>query len=149
MQLLSLGLASDIAISKNLLHHRSNDACPPHLTSKQKEYIRHAPQSHASKSLELIYSCMGGPLPISIGCSRYFIIFVDDFSLMTWISFIPTKSVIEAFKAWIEFKRYISPSNSNQITRFRSDNGTEFHNHKMQDDFRTLSIIWEPSAAYS
>ena len=39
--------------------------------------------------------------------------------------------------------------NPNQIARLRSDNGSEFDNHEMQDDLRRLGIIWEPSAAYT
>ena len=93
---------------------------------------------------------MGGPLPISVGGNRFFIIFVYDFSHMVWIFFMPTKSANSAFSAWTEFKRSIgSGINPNQISRLRSDNGNEFDNHEMQNDLCRLGINWEPSAPYT
>ena len=63
----------------------------------------------------------------------------------------PAKSAIEAFNAWTDFKRQATAgaTNPNQINRLRSDNGTEFDNYEMQEDFRRLGITWEPSAAYT
>ena len=69
----------------------------------------------------------------------------------------PTKSANSAFTAWSDFKRSIGTSiastgariNPNQISRLRSDNGSEFDNHEMQEDFRRLGINWEPSAPYT
>ena len=89
VKLLASGLASDIAISR--IPTSTTAICPPCLAGKQKEHINRTPQIRASKPLELIHSDMGGPLPISVGGSRYFIIFIDDFSRMTWISFMPAK----------------------------------------------------------
>ena len=98
--LLASGMATDIAISRGPL----KGPCPPCLAGKQKEFISRTPQSRASNPLECIHSDIRGPLPISVGRNRFFIIFVDDFSRMTWIFFLPTKSANNAFRAWQDFK---------------------------------------------
>ena len=171
VKLLASGLATEIAISRT---PGGKPTCPPCLVGKQKEQIRRTPQNRASRPLELIHSDMGGPLPISLGGNRFFIIFVDDFSRMTWIFFMPTKSANDPFTAWTEFKRAsaastsavstsaastsaastsaastMNASMSYRIARLRSDGGSEFNNADMQDDLRHLGIIWEPSAPYT
>ena len=49
--------------------------------------------------MHLIHSDLCGPLPItSVGGSKYFMLFIDDYSRMTWIYFLQKK--LEAFETF-------------------------------------------------
>ena len=109
VKLIASGLATEIVISRTPV---GKATCPLWLAAKQKEQISCTQQNKASRPFELIHSDMGGPLPISIGGNRFLIIFVDDFSRMTWIFFTPTTSASDAFTAWTEFKRASAASTS-------------------------------------
>ena len=53
--------------------------------------------------LELIHSYVFGPVSVpSLGGYQYYMSFIVDFSIMTWLSFLRNKS--EGFKKFIEFK---------------------------------------------
>ena len=54
------------------------------------------------ESLQLVYSDVVSPLPVTIGGSRYFVKFVDDRSRLTWLFPMKDKSNVFAwFKAWL------------------------------------------------
>ena len=62
--------------------------------------------SHALSSFYLIYSNVWGPSPIStLGGSRHFVIFVDDFSRYTWIYLF--KNRYELYQIYIDFTKMI------------------------------------------
>ena len=96
--------------------------------------------------------------------------------------FLPSKSAVDAFKAFLDFKNIInndiflrrirfriihfssqsatsrpafSPSEyslpiiSSHIFRFHNDNGNQFGNKRIQEDFRSMGIVWEPYALYT
>ena len=81
--------------------------------------------SRASNVLELIHSNVCGPLPVtSHGGSRYFVIFVDDFSRKIWIFLLKTKNqVFDKFKI---FKLMIEKQMGKPVKFLRSDNGGEY-----------------------
>ena len=62
--------------------------------------------SIASQPLDLVYSDVCGPIsPTSIGGSRYFLTFTDDFSGKTWVYVLKEKKeVLGKFK---EFKNLV------------------------------------------
>ena len=62
--------------------------------------------SHALSSFDLIHSDVWGPSPISTpGGSRYFVIFVDDFSRYTWIYLFKNRS--ELYQIYHDFTKMI------------------------------------------
>ena len=73
----------------------------------------------------IIHSDVCGPMPVnSIGGSRYFVTFIDNFSKYTHIYFIKQKSeVLEKFK---EFVTMIENITENHVKILRSDNGGEY-----------------------
>ena len=77
--------------------------------------------SHALSSFDLIHSDVWGPSPISTpGGSRYFDIFVDDFSRYTWIYLFKNRS--ELYQIYRDFTKMIETHFSKPIKVFRSDN---------------------------
>ena len=52
----------------------------------------------ATKPLELVYGDIRGPItPSTLGGSRYFLLLIDDYSRLIWVSMLKKKS--EAFQA--------------------------------------------------
>ena len=79
----------------------------------------------SAKKLQLIHTDMAGPLKTpSLKGSRYYILFIDDFTRMCWIFFMKYKSeVVEIF--W-KFKKNVENQSRCRIQAIRSDNGKEY-----------------------
>jgi hypothetical protein len=53
------------------------------------------------KPLELVFSYVWGPAPISIGKNKYYVSFIDDYSKFAWIFLLKNKS--DVFAKFHEF----------------------------------------------
>jgi Reverse transcriptase (RNA-dependent DNA polymerase)/gag-polypeptide of LTR copia-type/Integrase core domain/GAG-pre-integrase domain/Domain of unknown function (DUF4219)/Zinc knuckle len=75
--------------------------------------------------LEVIHTDLVGPMKsTSLGGSKYFLLFTDDFSRKSWIYFLGAKS--ETFAQFKKFKALVETQTGNKIKILRSDNGGEF-----------------------
>jgi hypothetical protein len=74
---------------------------------------------------------MGPFLHPSISKSRYVLIFVDDFSLFTWIFFLRQKSKV--FQHLKDFKALVETQSGKKIKVLRTDNVGEYVNHEIQN----------------
>ena len=85
--------------------------------------------SHALSPFDLIHSDVWGPSPITtLGGSRYFVIFVDDFSRYTWIYLF--KNRFELYQIYRNFTKMIETQFSKPIKIFRSHNAQEYKAHE-------------------
>jgi transposase InsO family protein len=93
---------------------------------------------------ELIHSDVWGPSPVnSIGGYRWFVLFIDDCTRMTWVYLLKRKEeVAEVFKV---FFTMIQNQYEKNIKMVRSDNGGEFVNKVLQDFFVRKGIVHETS----
>ena len=81
--------------------------------------------SRATKPLELIHTDVCGPIkPNSFGKSKYFLLFIDDFSRKVWVYFLKEKS--EVFENFKKFKALVEKESGLPIKAMRSDRGGEF-----------------------
>jgi hypothetical protein len=80
---------------------------------------------HGSKGvLDLIHSDVCGPMSVeSVSGSRYFVLFIDDYSRKTCIYFLKTKD--EVFGRFQEFRALVENHTGRKIWVLRSDNGGE------------------------
>ena len=95
-------------VSRGLLGSVSNKSfdCLPCQFSKQTVLPYNNSVSHALSPFDLIHSALWGPSPItSQGGSRYFVIFVDDFSRYTWIYLFKNRS--ELYQIYRDFTKMI------------------------------------------
>ena len=95
-------------VSRGLLGSISNKSfdCMPCQFGKQTALPFNNSVSHALSSFDLIHSDVWGPSPISTpGGSRYFVIFVDDFSRYTWIYLFKNRS--ELYQIYCDFTKMI------------------------------------------
>jgi len=74
---------------------------------------------------------------------QYFLLFVDDFSRMTWVYFLKHK--FEVHDKFYAFYQMIHTQFGKKIQVLRSDNGGEFVNKSMQEFFRENCLIHQTS----
>ena len=68
---------------------------------------------------------MFGDLPVaSIGGSRYFVVFIDNYSRYSWI--FPMKSRSEILPIYNNFAKMVETQFSKRTKTFRSDNALEY-----------------------
>ena len=102
----------------------------------------------ATKKLELVHTEICGPMHTDLmNGSKYFILFIDDFSRYTWIHFMKMKS--EAFQMFIKFKALAENEADLKIKTLRSDNGAEFLSNQFQEFLQKNGIIHQLSTPYS
>ena len=94
----------------------------------------------------LIHSDVWGPSPkIASTGHRWFVIFVDDCTRMTWIYLLKTKD--EVFSVFQAFHAMVQNQFSSKIKILRSDNGGEFINHRFQSYFQQHGLLHETSCS--
>ena len=83
----------------------------------------------------MIYSNVCGPMPTSsLNGYVYYLTFIDDYSLKTFIYFLKGKD--EVFNKYKEFKALVENLSEKKIKILRLDNGGEFTG----SDFKNLCI---------
>jgi transposase InsO family protein len=97
---------------------------------------------------ELLHMDLFGPIAyISIGGSKYYLVFVDDYSRFTWVFFLQEKSQTqETLKG---FLRRAQNEFGLRIEKIRSDNGTEFKNSQIEGFLKEEGIKHEFSSPYT
>ncbi|KAL4384136.1 hypothetical protein GQ457_15G014370 [Hibiscus cannabinus] len=95
--------------------------------------------SRATEPLQLVQTDVCGPIkPPSFGKSKYFLLFIDDYSRKTWVYFLKQKS--EAFGAFKIFKALVEKESGFEIKSLRSDRGGEFTSNKFNDFCKAKGI---------
>ncbi len=120
--------------------------------------------SRASQILELVHSDLNGPLDgASLGGSRYFITFIDDFSKWTTVYMMRKKS--ESFKYFQIFHKYAQVHTGHQLSRLnviqrtnqtmeqikslRTDNGGEYISNTFKQYLLENGISHQLTVAYT
>ena len=130
----------------------SPEVCPACIEGKQHQiFNRWVPASRAEAPLALLHSDPCGPFrTASIAGEKYFVLFVDDYTRMTWVHFLRTKGHQEVLGAFQEFKAAVEKHSGRSILRLRCDNGRgEYTNQFFLYYLRTERINHEPSAPYT
>ncbi|KAL4363436.1 hypothetical protein GQ457_04G018680 [Hibiscus cannabinus] len=104
----------------------NNDLCEPCKLGKQhrlpfpKEKVW-----KASEKLQLVHTDICEPhRTLSLGGKKYFILFIDDFTRMTWVYFMKEKS--EVFKVFKKFKALAEVQSGCKLQKLISDRGKEY-----------------------
>ncbi|KAH0809704.1 hypothetical protein GEV33_013085 [Tenebrio molitor] len=106
----------------------------------RKPFTRSVSQS--TELLELVHTDVCGPMRVnSLAGSRYFVTFIDDKSRWCEVYFMKKKSeVTEKFK---EYKCLVEKKTERKIKTVRSDNGTEYTSHYLEDFLKQEGIRHE------
>ena len=108
----------------DLVSNKSFD-CMPCQFGKQTALPFNNRVSHALSPFDLIHYDVWGPSPITTqGGSRYFVIFMYDFSRYTWIYLF--KNCYELYQIYCDFTKMIETRFSKPIKFLRYDNAKEY-----------------------
>ncbi|GKE18362.1 retrovirus-related pol polyprotein from transposon TNT 1-94 [Tanacetum coccineum] len=92
-----------------------------------------------NKSLHLMHMDLFGPIkPQTISHNKYTLVIVDEYSRYTWVFFLKKKS--DATDCIMSFIRKMKNLNEVSVKELRSDNGTEFRNHKLEEFYDEKGI---------
>ena len=135
-------------VSRGLLGSVSNKSfdCMPCQFGKQTALPFNNNVSHALSPFDIIHSDVWGPFPITTqGGSRYFVIFLDDFSRYTWIYLFKNRS--ELSQKYHDFSKMIETQFSKPIKVFRFDNAQEYKAHEFTSILHQFGTIPHSSNA--
>ena len=102
----------------------------------------------SAKKLELIHSNICGPIQVeSIGGSRYFVTFIDDYTPCVSVYFMKHKS--EVLKKFHEFESIVTNESGERIVKLRTDNGGEYISAAFQVYLKSKGIQHKLTVAYT
>ena len=129
-------------------HGKESSVCESCIMGKQHRTPFLKDKSHrASQPFEIIHSDVCGPMHIkSLGSSRYFVTFIDDYSRYTQTYFLKSKDeVLEKFK---EFVNYVNTLGK-KVKVLRSDNGGEYCSKTFQVYLKEHGIQHQTTVPYN
>ncbi|GAU42392.1 hypothetical protein TSUD_296900 [Trifolium subterraneum] len=102
----------------------------------------------SSEVLNVVHSDICGPIDVlSTGGNKYFITFVDEYSMMIWLYHIKAKS--EAFEVFKRFKTLVEKQSDKSIKVLRTDGGGEYTSKEFENYCKDQGIIHEVTAPYT
>lgn len=98
--------------------------------------------------LQLVHTDLCGPMEnMSLGKSRYYLLFVDDYSKMCTLYFLRSKS--ETFMYFKQYKEFVENQQSKKIKILRLDNGGEFCSAEMTNYLKQCGILHQKTNSYT
>jgi hypothetical protein len=95
--------------------------------------------NRSKEILDLIHSDVCGPMPVKyIGGSLYYVIFIDDYSINTWLYLLKTKD--EVFNKFQEFNAEIENLTNKKIKTLRIGNGGEYTSKEFVSFFKSAGV---------
>ncbi|KAI3768520.1 hypothetical protein L2E82_19267 [Cichorium intybus] len=132
----------------NLFPSKNLSLCETCVLAKSHRQTFKPNKTRVDVPFSLIHSDVWGPSPIIGGQNlRFFVLFIDDCTRMTWMYFLKNKS--EVLDKFIMFHTMIQTQFQKNIQIFRSDNGGEFVNTSMKQFFQSKGIIHQTSCPHT
>ncbi|GAU42828.1 hypothetical protein TSUD_185870 [Trifolium subterraneum] len=120
--------------------------CMSATMSEDVEALWH--KSRASVALRVIHSDICGPFETpSLGGSKYFITFVDEYTRMLWLYTVKLKS--EALNVFKRFKILIEKESDKSIKILRTDGGGEYTSKEFENIRISQGIVHEVTTPYT
>ncbi|KAJ9560780.1 hypothetical protein OSB04_005940 [Centaurea solstitialis] len=117
------------------------------LAKSHRKSFKHK-NTRVDTPFQLIHSDVWGPAPVIGGQNfKFYVIFVDDCTRMTWIYFLKNKS--EVFDKFISFFTMIQTQFKKPIQIVRSDNGGEYVNSQMKSFFQSKGIVHQTTCPHT
>ena len=102
----------------------------------------------AKKVLELIHTDICGPMSTpSHGNNKYFVLFIDDFTRITWVFFV--KQTSKVFSIFKKFKTFVEKQSGCYIMTLRSDRGMKYTSSQFGNFCEDEGVERQLSIAYT
>ena len=125
-----------------------NFDCTSYHFGKQTKLPFNKSDSFSSAPFDLIHYDIWGPAPVPTkGGSKYFVMFVDDFSLYTWIYLLHHRS--ELASIYQTFHKMIETQFNRTVKVFRSDNAQEFNDKSFLSFLDSHETLTQRSCSYT
>ena len=99
--------------------------CEECVKGKQTRVCFRTKEYSSNRPLELVHTDLCGPTKTtSLNGEKYFMLFIDDYSRMVWVTFLKHKS--EAFERFKIFRKMVERETDLKLKCLRSDRGGEF-----------------------
>ncbi|GKC61704.1 retrovirus-related pol polyprotein from transposon TNT 1-94 [Tanacetum coccineum] len=144
----------------NLAKHNLVSGLPSLTFSKDKNCLAYEKGKHhkasfktkrsfsIKESLHLLYMDLFGPVkPQTISHNKYTLVIIDEYSRYTWVFYLQKNS--DTADCIMSFIRKMENLNEVRVKELRSDNGTEFRNHKLEELFDEKGISQNISSPYT
>lgn len=124
------------------------DICDPCVKGKMaRKTFKSRDNIKSTRPLEIVHSDVCGPMQnVSLGGSRYFVSFIDDFSRYAHVYFIDNKS--DVFSVFQNFEAYVSNQTGQTIATLRTDGGGEYVSTEFEKYLQLQGIHHELSVRY-
>lgn len=106
--------------------------CDEFVKGKQTKVSFRTKENNTSRPLEIVHTDLYAPTRTRalIG-ERYFMLFIYDYSRMTWVTFLQDKS--QAFERFKIFRKMVEKESGCRLKCLRSDRGGEFTSNELED----------------
>nr|KYP72805.1 Retrovirus-related Pol polyprotein from transposon TNT 1-94 [Cajanus cajan] len=104
--------------------------------------------TRAKEKLELIHTDLCGPMSVpSLSQSKYFLLFIDDLTRMTWVYFLSSKA--QTFDVFKKFRAMVESQSGCKIKMLRSDNGKEYTSNEFNAFCEDMGIVHQLTVSYT
>ena len=101
---------------------------------------------HTSNSpLDLIYSDVWGPAPLSVGRHSYYVSIIDDYIKYTWVYLLKKKS--DVFQVFHDFQHLVERKFNRKIISLQTDWGGEYQ--KLNSFFQRIGVSHRVSCPHT
>lgn len=108
-----------------LISRPVNSVCSECVKGKQTKSSFKSKEFLSSRPLELVHTDLCGPTKTqSLNGEEYFMLFVDDYTRMVWVTFLKYNS--DAFERFKIFRKMVEKEFDLKLKCLRSDKGGEF-----------------------
>lgn len=97
--------------------------------------------------MDSVHSDIVGPVDPSFSGKRYLLTFIDDFSRKVFVYFLKTKDEVPHY--FEVFRALVETQTERKLKTWRTDNGLEFCNQKIQAICQQHGILHQRSVPYS
>ena len=126
----------------------NEDVCEACQLGKQTKLSFPSNTYRASMKLQLVHTDVCGPMQNeSVNGSKYFLLFIDDYSRFCWVYFLKTKG--DVFDEFVRFKAATERETRCNLKALRSDNGGEFTSRKFEDFLAKEGIKHQQTVPYT
>ena len=147
-KLASCGMVTGMNVAAGEFSEANTSVCEPCIMAKQHREPFTKSDSKSTRPLQLVHMYVCGPMPApSLGGSRYFATYLDDFSRLSLVQPIERKSDVTALTR--DVLRLWETQSGHTVQSVRTDGGGEYINNKLEEFFSSKGIQHQKTVPYT